>query len=180
MQPPKPNFHNRPQHLKQDNCYYFFTCKTIDGQWFLRPDKYKQILLDKIKEKTAKFSFKLIAYVILANHYHLIVKVGDAGQISKFIGEINGASTFEINKTDATIYRKIWWNYYDHVIRDKADFFKHLNYIHQNPIKHGETKIFDYDFSSYDLWIKQKGQEYLDDAFLKYPVIDFKVANDEF
>ncbi len=176
----KPKLTNRPKHLKQDDSFYFFTVKTIDGQWFLRPDKYKQLLLDIIKTKTKKFGFSLIGYVILSNHYHLIVNIKDADRISKFIGEINGTSSFAINKADDVTGRKIWWNYYDHTIRDESDFFKHLNYIHHNPIKHDVSKVLEYPFSSYNLWVKKKGKEYMDDAFAKYPIVDFMTANDEF
>lgn len=176
----KPKLTNRPKHIKQNNSFYFFTVRTIEGQWYLQPDKYKKLLLDILKEKTKKFDFPLIAYAILNNHYHLILSIANAGKIPKFIGELNGASARAINLADDVINRKIWWNYYDHIIRDEADFFKHLNYIHQNPIKHGLTQKFKYKFSSYSAWVYKKGKEYLDDAFAKYPIVDFLTSNDEF
>lgn len=176
----KPNLKNRPPHILQDDAIYFFTCRTVDGQWFLQPEAYKQILLDKIHEKTAKFNFHLLAYVILHNHDHLLVKVTDAKLIPKFFNELNGSSARAINKADTAIDRKIWWNYYDHIIRDEIDFYKHLNYIHQNPIKHGLTKDFDYKFSSYSAWVTKKGQEYLNHSFEMYPIVDFKTFNDDF
>ena len=107
-------------------------------------------------------------------------KIGNADEIAKFMAEINGASSHAINQADNVRGRKIWWNYYDHIIRDEADFFKHLNYIHQNPIKHGLTKTLEYPFSSYNSCLKKKGKEYLDDAFVRYPIVDFTTANDEF
>lgn len=176
----KPNITNRPKHIQLNNAYYFFTARTVDAQWFLRPDKYKQILLDIIKEKSKKFNFSLIAYAILQNHYHLINQIENADRISKFIGEINGASARMLNKADSVIDRKIWWNYYDHAICDESYFFKHLNYIHQNLIKHSLSKSFDYKFSSYSAWAKKKSKEYLDHAFEKYPVVDFTIKGDEF
>lgn len=176
----KPKFTNRPKHFQQNDSFYFFTVRTLDGQWFLKPDWYKQILLDIIKKKSTKFEFPLIAYVILNNHYHLMSKITDAKKISKFIGEINGASARAINQADSIIERKIWWNYCDHIILNEADFFKHLNYIHQNPIKHELTKNFSYEFSSCQSWQKKKGKEYLDHSFEKYPIIDFTVSYDEF
>lgn len=175
----KPSLTNRPQHLLQNNSDYFLTVRVVDAQFILRPDKYKQILLHKIKEKTEKFGFGLTAYAILHNHYHLMIKVVDSGKLSKFMGELNGSSAREINKADGVLERKIWWNYYDHIIRGETDFFKHLNYIHQNPIKHGLSKSFEYQFSSYDGWVEKKGKEYLDHAFEKYPIIDF-VANEDY
>lgn len=181
---------NRPKHLLQDDSLYFITVRTITGQWFLQPDKYKRILLDVIKSKTSKFNVSLIAFAILHNHYHLMLKLTDAKILPRLIKEINGASSKEINTADNAIGRKIWWNYYDHIIRDETDFFKHLNYIHQNPIKHklipvAQTSVcsaseFDYEFSSYNAWVKKKGKEYLDHAFEKYPIVDFVAGVDEF
>jgi putative transposase len=177
---PKPKFSNRPKHIFQDNSIYFITARTIDGQWFLRPDKYKTILLDTIKIKTKKFGFSLVSYAILQNHYHLLLKIGKADHLPKFIRELNGASAREINKADFAIDRKIWWNYYDHVIRNEDDFYKHLNYIHQNPIKHGLSDTLEYKFTSYNAWLKIKGKTYLDHSFEKYPIVDFLVGGDEF
>jgi len=176
----RPNFTNRPKHISQDNSIYFITARTIDGMWFLKPDRYKQILFEKIKEKTSKFDSPLLAYVILNNHYHLIIKVEKANILPKFIKELNGASSLAINTAENVVGRKIWWNYFDHVIRDEADFYKHLNYIHQNPIKHGLSRNFDFKFSSYGSWLKKKGLEYLNQSFEKYPVVDFVVVGDEY
>ena len=175
-----PKLHNRPPHLLTDNSFYFITSRTLDAQWFLQPNQYKQIVLDTIYSKVDKFDIGLIAFAILQNHIHLMLTVKDGQKIPKFMQEINGASSFAINKADGVKGRKIWWNYYDHVIRSDADFYKHLNYIHQNPIKHKLAKDFDYEFSSYKQWLEKRGKEYLDEAFQKYPVVDFVIQNDEF
>lgn len=174
------NYTNRPKHIKLDNEYYFFTVRTVGAKWYLQPDKYKAILLKIIKEKSKKFDFALIAYAILNNHYHIIIRVSDAEIIPKFIKELNGSSAREINKADLVYDRKVWWNYYDHVIRNEDDFYKHLNYIHQNPIKHGIVKELSYKYSSYDEWAKKKGKSFMADSFAKYPVVDFKVNGDDF
>jgi len=176
----KPNFKNRPPHKVWETGFYFVTARTLEGQHLLRPDKYKQILLDTIHEKTKKFNFPLTAYAILQNHYHLILNVKEPEKFAKLMGEINGASSKHINDADHVIDRKIWWNYFEKLLENEADFYKHLNYIHQNPIKHGISKKFEYDFSSYGSWVKKKGKEYLEDSFRKYPIVDFVAFNDEF
>jgi len=176
----KPNLKNRPPHKIWEKGFYFVTVRTLDGQWFLKPDKYKQILLDTIKEKTKKFNYPLVAYVILHNHYHLILNVKEPGKFAKIIGEINGASSKNINEADHVIDRKIWWNYFEKYLRDEADFYKHLNYIHQNPVKHGIREKLEYDFSSYNSWVEKKGNEFMADSFERYPIVDFVAFNDEF
>lgn len=69
----------------------------------------------------------------------------------------------------------IWYQYMDHVIRNDEDYYKHLNYIHQNPVKHGYTKkLTDYRWSSIHKWIDGKGKEFVADCFRTYPIIDFE------
>ncbi len=174
-----PDHSNRPPHKIDLNGYYFITARTVESQWFLQPEKYKQILLNTISSKTKKFEFPLIAYVILNNHYHLIIDIKDTDYFSKLMNEINGASSKAINEADRVKGRKIWWNYYEKYLRDEKDFYTHLNYLHQNPIKHRIFPSFDYKYSSYRTWVKKRGIEYVNDSFEKYPVIDFKAFNDE-
>lgn len=176
----KPVFTNRPKHIFVDNSYYFITVRCTDRQWYMRENKFKQVLKEKLIEKTKKFKYSLIAYAIVQNHYHILIKVLDSSLLTKFMNELNGASSKSMNDLECVIGRKVWWNYFDHIIRDEEDFYKHLNYIHQNPIKHGASKTFEYEFSSYNSWVTQKGKEYMDHAFEKYPIIDFAAYNDEF
>ena len=52
--------------------------------------------------------------------------------------------------------RKIWQSrYYDHVIRDENDLYRHLDYIHYNPIKHDYVKkVANYPYSSFEKFVK--------------------------
>lgn len=69
----------------------------------------------------------------------------------------------------------IWYQYTDHVIRNDEDYYKHLNYIHQNPIKHGYVKqLTAYKWSSIRRWIKEKGEDFIADCFRTYPIADFE------
>lgn len=49
---------------------------------------------------------------------------------------------------------KFWQKgFWDHVIRDEADFQRHLDYIHYNPVKHGLVqRPEDWPYSSYSAW----------------------------
>lgn len=71
--------------------------------------------------------------------------------------------------------RPIWYQYVDHVLRNEKDYYKHLNYIHQNPVKHGLVKkMSQYKWSSIHRFVKEKGKEWIIDCFRKYPIIDFQ------
>lgn len=51
--------------------------------------------------------------------------------------------------------RPLWQaRFYDHLIRDEADFHRHLDYIHYNPIKHGYCSVpGDWAHSSFSSWL---------------------------
>ena len=51
-----------------------------------------------LEEKVKKYGLGLDARVVLNNHYHLMVGVNEGGFISKFIGEVHGASSHFIRE----------------------------------------------------------------------------------
>lgn len=86
-----------------------------------------------------------------------------------------GVAQFTARKLLSLKSLPIWYQYLETIIRSEADFYRHLNYIHQNPVKHGYTKEMEkYQFSSYKYYLKEKGKEWLADCFAKYPIIDFE------
>ena len=43
----------------------------------------------------------------------------------------------------------------EHAIRDDADFERHVDYIHFNPVKHGYvTRVCDWPYSSFHRYVK--------------------------
>ena len=49
----------------------------------------------------------------------------------------------------------IWQRrYYDHVIRNEEDLWKHIDYIHFNSLKHYNIAPKDWEFSSFNKFVK--------------------------
>lgn len=162
-----------PPHIYLDNQIYFLTVRCVNGQSYFR--NKKNLILKTSSEIFQKFNYGVYAFVILDNHFHLLLRVNN--NFKEFIKNLNGRIAFEINKIDNARGRKVIYQYWDHCIRNKTDFWKHFNYIHQNPVKHGYvkelTEAFSYSFSSARQWKKLKGEEWLFGCFGLYPVIDF-------
>ena len=193
----------RPPHLFINNSFYFITCRTKQGINFFNTDYRKQIIKKSISRALDKYNYKIFAWVILDNHYHLLIKILDANKLSKFIQYINGSSSrwlrlresileqtdslpSVVNTTNITEdglsvrlsgREGIWNNYWDKCICDERSFWTHFNYIHNNPIKHGCIKdienLYYYKFCSYNYYLKIKSRDWLDNIFTDYPVIDF-------
>jgi putative transposase len=62
-----------------------------------------------------------------------LIKIG----FSKAIPKTERRSSVRIKRGERGIWQRRYW---DHLIRDEADFQTHLNYIHYNPVKHGRVK----------------------------------------
>ena len=88
-------------------------------------------------------------YVIMPNHIHFIIEIKKSGgtsgrpsptrsnsALSKYVG------TFK-RFTDKKCGDDIWQrSYYDHIIRNEADFIEKQNYIINNPAKWLEDEYF--------------------------------------
>ena len=98
-------------------------------------DKYIRQIGDFYNE------IKVDRYVIMPDHIHILLLVGNSGAsrtspptkqhstVSRFV------STFKrfCNKEYGC---NIWQrHFYDHIIRDREDYEKHLVYIHENPLR---------------------------------------------
>ena len=119
------------------------------------------ITLERVKEL---FPFDLLAYVILPDHFHWLMKVGDpTGNLSKIMHSIKRNYTRNFKQAHhiqepINIWQRGFW---DHVIRDERDLENHLDYIHWNPIKHGHvSKPEDWTNSTYNDWFRRGYYEF--------------------
>ena len=116
-------------------------------------------LLHKIFINVSEFyDFELIAYVVLQDHVHCIIKPLNINEYPKIIKSFKYSFTknFNVGLVNPT-YKKLWQNrYWEHTIRDENDLQRHLDYIHYNPIKHGYvTKAIDYPYSSFEKFVSE-------------------------
>jgi putative transposase len=51
--------------------------------------------------------------------------------------------------------RGIWQRrYWEHLIRDEADYQAHMDYVHINPVKHGLVeRVADWPYSTFHRWV---------------------------
>lgn len=145
-----------------ENHYIFITVVTYNRTPILTDNAD----LLKISFKTVKkqFPFELFGVVIMPDHFHLIIKPDNAAEFPKIIGNIKRNFTKSVGCAPRTtspsrIHRRektIWQRrFYEHIIRDEKELYKYLDYIHNNPIKHGYVKqTKDWKWSSFHKFVK--------------------------
>jgi putative transposase len=62
-------------------------------------------------------------------------------------------STSRAAKAERGIWQRRYW---EHTLRDEADFSRHADYIHFNPVKHGHvSRVRDWPYSSFHLMVRR-------------------------
>ena len=102
--------------------------------------------------------FRFDAVVVLPDHLHAVWTLpdGDAdfstrwrlikGRFSRALGTLGERSPSMIAKVERGIWQRRFW---EHAIRDEADFAAHVRYCWINPVKHGLVeRAVDWPFSS--------------------------------
>lgn len=193
-----------PPHIYEANACYFLTASVVHGQRLLDTDAKRMMLRDVLMAAIQQYDITLYAWVILANHYHLLLKTGEHAPIYKFIKRLHGESAIKLNQLDSTPGRQVWYQYWDRFPRNDEDFWGYFNYIHINPIKHRYVRIADgillvegkqvriasgrlpdvcrclagYPHSSYHYYVDKYGEDFILDAWTQYPIPDYMDSDD--
>jgi len=62
-------------------------------------------------------------------------------------------SAHRLQKGERGIWQRRFW---EHVIRDERDYERHVDYIHYNPVKHGQVaRVADWTYSSFHRYVKR-------------------------
>ncbi len=175
---PLPQQH-APPHLYLDDTWYIITAATYQQAPYLVSDQAKILVRDHLKEHIQEFKIKLKAWVILNNHYHLLLKSRNGYLLPRFLQRLHGSTSFTINGWEGKRGRKIWYNYWDTCIRDEHGFWTRFNYIHNDPIKHGcVNNLSNWPYSSYHYYLRTQGEDWLADVSRTYPVLDYLEGDD--
>ncbi|MDD3012156.1 MAG: transposase [Candidatus Gastranaerophilales bacterium] len=149
------------------NSYVFITVVTNRRRNIL----VKNINLLRKSFKNAKrfYSFEIYSAVILPDHFHLMIKpenIDKYPQIIKLIKsyfskniDISSINDYELSRSRQSKKEKDIWQrrYWEHSIKDEQDLYKHIDYIHYNPVKHGYVKnVKDWKYSSFDKFVKKE------------------------
>lgn len=156
--------------------YYFpdqivFLTQIVEGRKPVFADADMVILLrETLHNAKQHHPFTMLAYVILPDHFHLLIQPTGDENFSKIMSSLKFNFTLKYKqKLNIDVLTKFWQKrFWDHVIRDEIDLENHVHYIHFNPIKHGYVNDpFAWNDSSISEW--QKKGAYPDDLVWKEP-----------
>ena len=120
-----------------------------------------------LRKYAQSYSVTVIAYCLMPNHYHFLLRQDGEVSLSKFINVVFNAYVQALNKQ---LGRKgtLFEGRFKHVLVDKDEYVLHLcRYIHLNPVKAGlVSRPEDWVYSNYREWIDMRRGRLKDTEFI--------------
>lgn len=112
---------------------YHVTARANNQKWFQLPmnDVWK-ICLDCLKEANDRHCVDVFAFVLMSNHYHLIVRTPNSN-LDQFMYEFNKRLAFKLKDTTNNINHLLGGRYKWCLIQTERYFSHCLRYVYQNP-----------------------------------------------
>ncbi len=133
---------------------------------FLIETNYRY-LLNLIQKYRHKYRVTLIAYCLMPNHYHFLLRQDTERPISDFVRTLFNAYVQAVNKQQnrsGTLFE----GRFKHIWINREEYLVHLcRYIHLNPVKAGLVKSPEkWDYSNYLEWINERSGTLVDQTFI--------------
>ena len=148
----------------QGGFYHIYNRGNRKQKIFLNDKDYKRYL-DRLKEYKSKHDITILAYCLMPNHVHLILRQDGPEPISTFIQKLHTAYSMYFNKKYQQVGH-VFENRFKTKIINKDEYLTHLSrYIHLNP-KRLVKKLSSYRWSSYPAYLHEITDDLLDTNFV--------------
>jgi putative transposase len=146
------------------SCYYRLSSLNHPGA--------KEIVIEELDRARAKHGFRLLGYVLMPDHVHLVLFPPEGMKLGLVIREIKSRSarryfaTARIGAPEAT---RVFWQRrcYDHNCRTPETVREKIQYCHNNPVKRGlVSEPSEWEWSSYNWYQGRKDVPLMVDAIV--------------
>lgn len=166
------------KHYIEKGAIYYVTSVTYQRKEIFAQVLPARFLLIVIAYHKYIFEFNLFGYVVMPDHFHILIQPSERYGLPKIMQGIKGNFARKYNEwyrfnhipgitstgsrhlsadykykkgNKGILYKPVWQEgYYETVMRTEKDIINRLNYLHNNPVRKGLVKNPDqYEFSSY-------------------------------
>ncbi|MDX1437163.1 MAG: hypothetical protein R3335_10155 [Anaerolineales bacterium] len=146
-------YRHAPPHLFEAGAIYMITARIYRGLPIMKNAARKEDWISAFLTAADIYRWRTIAWVVLDNHYHGLLQAPEDGaeSLPAFVASFHKFNARRWNVEDNTPGRRVWCNYWDTCIWSPRGFYIRLNYIFNNPVKHGLAQTAEeYRFSSFN------------------------------
>jgi putative transposase len=170
---------HHPPHLFLSDTWTMVTAAIHKRRPLLAEATAKDLVRNVMVSLSSRLAVTIRAWVILDDHYHILVKASEGETLARFFQALHGRTSFELNTLEGKRGRQVWHNYWDTGIRTEIDFWTRFNYIHWNPVKHGYVaRPEEWVFSSLGEFLGCEGAAWVEDTLRRFPPEGFTDRED--
>jgi putative transposase len=144
---------------------YFFTVNLLRRHGNDLLIRQVDMLRQTVHSVKNRHGFRIHGWVVLPDHLHCVIELPDNDAnfatrwrlikmgFSKALPKTEHLSEVRIRRGERGIWQRRYW---EHLIRDEADFRAHMDYVHINPVKHGLVeRVADWPYSTFHRLVGQ-------------------------
>ena len=143
--PPKHFWPHAPPHHLSEHGTYLVTSGTYGKRHHFKGKCRLDVLHRGLLKVAHDFGWQLEAWAVFSNHYHFIghspPEEPDAKSLSVMLGHLHEKTSKWVNQIDDVKGRHVWHNFRETRLTYEASYLARLNYVHQNPVKHGLVPV---------------------------------------
>ena len=140
---------SRPPRFHQENWPYFVTSATRAREPVFEDSRNAEALIETLYTTRDRYSFLLLAYVVMPDHFHAVIVPAPRNTISQVMRFIKGTYA-RIYNSSYGLTGPVWQSsFYDRIVRNEGGFEDILAYVHENPVRAGMARApEEYPYSS--------------------------------
>jgi putative transposase len=131
-----------PLHRLGSDGIYIVTGATLHKEHLFLNGEKLNVLERELLTLAKQHSWQLEAWAVFVNHYHIVARGNDeASPLDGFLKHVHSNTARQLNQLDDASGRKVWHNFWDTKLTYERSYLARLNYVHQNPVKHGLVRV---------------------------------------
>jgi putative transposase len=120
---------------------YFITASSFEKQSLLQSDRMAGLFTEVLFHYQKQTKYHLHEFVIMPNHFHLLITPISPVTIEKAVHFIKGGFSCRAKK-ELGFNGEIWQtSFYDRRVRDASEYARFRHYIHMNPVRRGLVAV---------------------------------------
>ena len=124
----------RPLRIQYENAYYHVTCRGNAREDIVRDDANRKALLDLLARSSEIYQVDVLAFVLMTNHFHLVIKTPLAN-LQEFMRHFNISYTSYFNRTHQRVGHLYQGRYKSFLIDADIYLMEVTRYVHLNPVR---------------------------------------------
>jgi REP element-mobilizing transposase RayT len=152
----------RPPRLEVSEALYHATARGNERRALFRVDADRQEYLSLLATCREKFRFQLLAYCLMTNHVHLVIRTG-AEPLARIMARLHSIYAQWFNRRHDRVGHLFQGRYKACLVRDDRYLHALLRYVHRNPVSARIVpRAADYNWSSDRFLRSGEGPAWLD------------------